>query len=94
MKTLIKIITKILLSISLITSLSFANNQSELAKIDTSKVGKYKITYEVSDSFGNKTTKTRIVNVIKNEKPILNLKGLEVITMFQNETLRHRSFLS
>lgn len=34
-------------------------------KVDTSKIGKYEITYTVKDSLGNQTTKTRVVEVIE-----------------------------
>ncbi|MBR3210925.1 MAG: DUF5011 domain-containing protein [Bacilli bacterium] len=34
-------------------------------EVDTNKVGSYEITYSISDGFGNKTTVTRTVNVIK-----------------------------
>ena len=36
----------------------------DLSKLDTSKVGSYKITYRVSDKLKNETTVTRTVNVV------------------------------
>jgi len=41
-------------------------------KVDTSKVGVYTLTYEVTDSSGNKATKTRTVKVIKNNKRLIS----------------------
>ena len=44
-------------------------NVSVKGEVDTSKIGEYKIYYTVSDSIGNETTKTRVVNVLDNEGP-------------------------
>ena len=42
-----------------------SNNISIEGKVDTSKLGNYKILYKVSDSFGNIVTTERQINVIK-----------------------------
>ena len=39
---------------------------------DTTKPGNYKITYEVSDSYNQKTTKSVTVTVLEDKKPIIN----------------------
>lgn len=40
-------------------------------KINTKKLGKYKITYKVTDSMGNKRTKTLTFKVVDTKKPII-----------------------
>ena len=47
-------------------------------KVDTSKVGTYKVTYTATDKAGNKATKTRTIKVIKaldTTPPKINLSG-------------------
>ena len=48
--------------------------------ISTDEIGKYKLVYTVTDLDGNITSKERIVNVIVNEKPIINANN-KVITL-------------
>lgn len=55
--------------------------------VDTSKVGKYEITY--TTNYKNKTaTATRTVNVIDSEAPVLTLSGKEEINIEQNSTYK------
>jgi len=42
------------------------------SKVDTSKIGKYKVTYTIKDSFNNQTVKTRVVNVVSVLKNVIN----------------------
>lgn len=44
-------------------------------KVDTSKLGTYKLTYSVTDSSSNKVTRTRTVKVVDKEVPSITLKG-------------------
>lgn len=44
---------------------NITDNVKTLGVVDTSKLGTYELSYEVSDKEGNKDTKTRKVNVIK-----------------------------
>ena len=53
------------------------NIEVDSSKLDTSKIGKYKVTYKVSDSSGNESEIQRTVNVVKkasaNQRvPVLN----------------------
>ncbi len=54
-------------------------------KVDTSKIGKYKVTYSVSDKAGNKITATRVVlitTITSNKiKPLLNILGANPISI-------------
>ncbi|MBC6311003.1 DUF5011 domain-containing protein, partial [Listeria sp. FSL L7-1582] len=43
-----------------------------IGDVDTSKVGTYPITYEVSDSDGNTSSKTIEITVTSNDKPVIN----------------------
>lgn len=49
--------------------------------IDTSKLGEYKVKYEVSDNAGNKATKERTVEVIDTIAPVITLKGPSTINL-------------
>ena len=49
--------------------------------VDTSTVGSYTVTYNVSDEFGNSAAqKVRIVNVVDDTDPIITLNGSSTIT--------------
>ena len=48
--------------------------------VDTSKVGSYNITYEVSDGEGNISSVTRSVTVVDTTAPVLTLQGEATIT--------------
>ncbi|MGL6187033.1 MAG: immunoglobulin-like domain-containing protein [Clostridium chrysemydis] len=52
--------------------------------VDTSKAGTYKVVYEVTDSKGAKTTKTIIVIVRSNDKPII--AGADNISLKEGES--------
>ncbi|AHF08594.1 immunoglobulin-like domain-containing protein [Desulfitobacterium metallireducens] len=43
--------------------------------VDTNTVGTYTITYSAADISGNQTTKTRTVEVVDNEAPVITLNG-------------------
>ena len=43
--------------------------------IDSSKLGKYNVTYKIKDSFNNETIKKRIVNVVDNEAPVISFNN-------------------
>lgn len=45
------------------------------SNVNTNKLGSYEVKYTVEDTSGNKIEKTRVVRVIDNTKPILNLIG-------------------
>ena len=47
--------------------------------VDTTKVGKYKLTYSVQDTSGNKATASNIVTVVDKEKPVIS--GIENISI-------------
>ena len=50
--------------------------------VDTGKVGKYTITYNVSDAASNAATEvTRVVNVVDSSAPVITLQGQPVITV-------------
>ena len=46
--------------------------------VNFNKIGEYEITYSVSDKHGQKTSKTVIVKVIADEKPVINAKDRSV----------------
>jgi uncharacterized protein YjbI with pentapeptide repeats len=50
--------------------------------VDTSKVGSYTVTYNVTDSRGNAATQaTRTVNVVDTTAPVINLAGEPTVTV-------------
>ncbi len=49
--------------------------------VNTSKVGKYTITYTATDAAGNKATKTRTVNVVDTTAPVITVKGANTVTV-------------
>ncbi len=53
--------------------------------VDTSKVGKYEVTYTVEDIAGNKATVTRIVNVVSISTPVVTLDGDDHIIIVVDE---------
>lgn len=53
--------------------------------IDNKKIGEYKVIYKVLDSSGNKEERERIVKVVDDIAPIINLKGLKHIIVKVNE---------
>lgn len=52
-------------------------------KVNTSKLGSYKVTY-TANYFGVKIKKTRIVNVVDHENPVIELIGLQDINVCPN----------
>ena len=59
------------------------NKYSTTGKVNTKKLGQYKITYKIT-AFKTKKTTTRIINVVDTTKPTITLKGND-ITLYQNE---------
>jgi hypothetical protein len=65
--------------------------------VDTAKVGKYEITYSVSDAAGNKTEKTIIVDIkttgpgIDITPPVITLKGAD--TIFLEKTVDFEAYM-
>lgn len=96
MKLLSKFKTGLLSILALSTFVSASiisdSNLQELKKIDTTQEGTYKITYKVTDSFGHVTTKTRIVVIKLNEKPVLTLKGEKIVNLYVGETFDELGF--
>lgn len=43
-------------------------------KVDTTKIGNYKIAYTATDTSGNTSTKTRTVKIVSGDNPIITLK--------------------
>ncbi len=43
--------------------------------VDTNTIGEYIVTYTATDTSGNRATKTRVVQVVDNTKPIITLLG-------------------
>ena len=57
-------------------------------KVNTAKVGKYKVTYRITDKLGKKTSKTFKFNVIDNKKPtILVDKKKKTVAMTTTQNL-------
>ena len=54
------------------------------SNIDKDKIGEYKVNYLVKDSSNNKTEIERIVKVVDNIAPVINLKGSKNITVKVN----------
>ena len=52
--------------------------------IDKDKIGEYKVSYLVKDTSNNKTEVERIVKVVDNIAPVINLKGSKNITVKVN----------
>src|SRR5699024_907292 len=44
-------------------------------EVNTNEPGEYEVVYTVSDAAGNKTTETRIVNVVDKTAPVITLNG-------------------
>lgn len=57
-----------------------------IGSVDTSTVGVYELSYEVSDSSGNVATATRTVNVVDTTAPDLTLLGNDLIIALLNST--------
>lgn len=76
----------IVFALSLVTNLYSETtlNSSELSKINTKEAGSYLVTYKITDSFGQEVIKTRIVNVVKNELPVITLNGSDNIRVIIN----------
>ena len=55
-----------------------------IRKIDTSKLGKYTLTYSVVDSSGNKIDVNRKVNVVDNKAPTIDLDGKSLMVVKLN----------
>ncbi len=55
------------------------------SKVDLTKVGSYDLTYSVTDSDGNTTTKTITVDVLSNEHPEIN--GTKDLSVLANTTI-------
>ena len=51
-----------------------SSNWQDPNKLDTSKLGTYKITYHVKDSSGNETVATRVVEIVDNISPVITVK--------------------
>ena len=47
--------------------------------VNTKVAGVYEITYEVTDSYNQKTTKTIKVTVLKNQNPVINASNKEIV---------------
>ena len=46
--------------------------------VNTKEIGKYKVTYKVTDSYNQEVTKTRIVEVVKDQSPVINASDKEI----------------
>ncbi len=62
--------------------------------VDSTNIGEYTLRYSVTDSFGNISTVTRVIKVIKNELPIIVLKGAPQITVYQNDVYQELGYTS
>ena len=58
--------------------------------VDTSKIGKYKLYYTVSDLSENTITKMRTINVIDTKSPKIKLNGKKKITIKLNGTYKDK----
>lgn len=63
-------------------------------EVDPKRFGIYVIKYEVTDKSGNKTVTKRKVIVKDNEKPTLELKGYEAITLYTDEKYEEPGFIA
>ena len=54
------------------------------SNLDVNKIGDYKISYQVTDSSLNLSIKERIVHVVDDISPVINLKGSKTITVKLN----------
>jgi len=60
---------------------SITANIAVSGAVDTSVVGSYNLIYSITDSDGNTTTATRIVNVITGDIPVISLTGNSVVSI-------------
>ena len=63
-------------------------------EVDPKRFGIYVIKYEVTDKSGNKTTAKRKVIVKDNEKPNLELKGYEAVTIYTDEEYEEPGYIA
>ncbi len=57
------------------------NNWEVVDKLDTSKLGTYKITYTAYDKAGNTAKGTRVVEIVDTTAPLLTLNGEKTLTL-------------
>ncbi len=62
--------------------------------VNTNKVGKYTLTYKVSDKSGNGDTAKRVINVVDTTAPILKLVGKNTTYVYRNSIYRERGIKS
>lgn len=67
-------------------------NATIIGSVDTEDIGKYVILYKSDYNELNSYNIYRIVNVIDNESPIINLKGEKVITIYVGENYKEPGF--
>ena len=64
----------------------------DTSKIDTQKLGVYKVIYSAKDKAGNKSEVERVVKVVDTKAPIITLKGANLLTLDINTTYQEPGF--